>query len=90
MIISLFRYGEVYDKELDEFELVCPECRSPCPVQLEKLPSNVILNRILEFSKTKMSSSSSTSAMEEQNKANRNQSESAKNVTNSGCVRILL
>jgi len=29
-------------------EMLCPECRTPCSVQLQNLPCNVILNRILE------------------------------------------
>ncbi|XP_059095249.1 E3 ubiquitin-protein ligase SH3RF3-like [Tigriopus californicus] len=37
---------DVYRKNPQNF--LCPECRTPCPVSLERLPSNVILNRILE------------------------------------------
>jgi hypothetical protein len=28
--------------------MLCPECRTPCSIPMEKLPRNVILNRILE------------------------------------------
>lgn len=37
---------DVYRKNPQNF--LCPECRTPCPVGLDRLPSNVILNRILE------------------------------------------
>jgi hypothetical protein len=32
--------------------LICPECRSPCQLPLHLLPSNIILNRILESLKS--------------------------------------
>ncbi len=35
-------------EEHEDAFLLCPECRAPCRVGLEELPSNVILNRILE------------------------------------------
>ncbi len=40
----------------DEADLLCPECRAPCLVPLDKLPSNVILNRILEGIKSEKKS----------------------------------
>ena len=38
----------MYAKKKDAPEMLCPECRTPCPVPLRSLPCNVILNRILE------------------------------------------
>ncbi len=38
---------DLYAKK-KEPDLLCPECRSPCPAPFESLPTNVILNRILD------------------------------------------
>ena len=61
-------------------EIICPECRTPCPVSLEQLPSNVILNRILEGMKHSASSSSLQGSPQKRPQPVRGESPAAANI----------